>query len=165
MTNYSSKAEYSGNSIVEIKRNLKPVHNSGPPFSARLPNDPNNIPMRLVSDASDSDTETLVPSTITPQAVSTAKRSAIVTSNDLYRPGTHNVAPKGSHSPRKKFNERHRGGLSREFYDNKHRSVLADINNRSHEYYHVAFSPTETSNEQSQPKASDVNVLTEGVET
>ena len=73
---------YDGNSIVEIKRNLKPVQNSGPPFSARLPNDPNNIPMRLVSDASDSDTETLVPSTSTPQAVSTAKRpaSAIVSS-------------------------------------------------------------------------------------
>ena len=158
---------YDGNSIVEIKRNLKPVQNSGPPFSARLPNDPNNIPMRLVSDASDSDTETLVPSTTTPQAVSTAKRpsSAIISPNDLFRPGTRNVAPKGSHSPRKKFNDRHRGGFSRDFYYNKHRSELADINNRTREYYHVAFPPTKTSNEQSQPKASDVNVLTEGVET
>ena len=104
---------YDGNSIVEIKRNLKPIQNSGPPFSARLPNDPNNIPMRLVSDASDSDTETLVPSTSTPQVVLTAKRpaSAIVSPIDLYRPGTRNVAPKESQSPRKKFNERHRGGF------------------------------------------------------
>ena len=39
------------------------------------------------------------------------------------------------------------------------------INNRSGEHYHVAFSPTKTSNEQLQPKANDVNVLTESVDT
>ena len=121
--------------------------------------------MRLVSHASDSDTETLVPSTSTPQAVSTAKRpaSGIVSPNDLHRPDACNLALKGSHLSRKKFNERHRDGFSRDFYDNKHRSVLTDINNCNREYYLVAFSPTKTSNEQSPPKASDVNVLTEDV--
>ena len=105
--------------------------------------------MMLDSDASDSDMETLVPSTNTPQVLSTAKRptSAIVSPKDLHRPGARNVAPKGSYSPRKKLNQRHRGGFSRYFYENKHRSLLTDTNNRSLEHYHVAFSWTKTSNE------------------
>ena len=84
---------------------MKQVQNPGPPLCARLLNDPNNIPMRMVSDANNSDTETLVPSTSNPQAVSTAQRPATanISPNDLHRPGNRNVAPKGSHSPSKKF--------------------------------------------------------------
>ena len=75
------------------------------------------------------------------------------------------MVAKGSYSPRKKFNERHHGGLSRDLYDNRHRGVLTDIVNRSHEYYYVTFSPTKTINEQLKLKASDVSVLTESVDT
>jgi hypothetical protein len=53
--------------------------------------------------------------------------------------------------------------LSRNFVDNSQR-VLTDINSRSREYYHFAFSSTEARNEDLQEMASDINALTESID-
>jgi hypothetical protein len=104
---------YDAKVVVEVKSNLIPVQNPGPPPIHRLPNDLNDIPLGI-----DSDVETVVPSTTFSQAVSIAKRTAgaVVIPNDLYRPGTRNVAPSGSHSSRTGCNRRPRGAVSRDFF-------------------------------------------------
>ena len=93
-----------------------PVENFGPPPSAKLPNDPNDIPMGL-----DSDAKTVVISAAFSQAVSTTKRpvSAIICPNNLHQPGTRNVVPRGSHSPRRRFNRKPCSGFSHDFVDNR----------------------------------------------
>lgn len=156
---------YDGKAVIKVKCNLAPVKNIGPPPSARLPNYPAVIPMGLDSDASNSDAETVIPSTAYSQAVSATKRpaSAVISPNDLHQPGTRNLAPRGNHSPRKGLNRRPRSGFSRNFVDNSQR-VLTDINSRSREYYHFAFSSTEARNEDLQEMASDINALTESID-